>query len=244
MNDLHKNERIDTLFNSHLQIIQSDEVFSFSLDAVLLAYFTYVPIQSGSIVDLCSGNGAVALMLTERTKAQITELELQPRLHDMAVRSVKLNELENQVTCLLGDAKEGPDLIGHSGYDVVTCNPPYFSREQTQRPNPNPHLALARHELEITLDDVVRVSSQLLKQKGKASFVHRPERLVELLLVMRKYRLEPKRLCFVYPKQAREANMILIEGIKDGRAGLKILPPLFVYGEDGKYTKELTDFLS
>lgn len=241
---LQSNERIDTLFNSELQIIQSPDVFSFSLDAVLLAHFAYVPIQSGEIVDLCSGNGAVALMLSERSKGHITEVELQPRLHDMAMRSVKLNQLDDQVTCVLGDAKDSPRFLGQSRFDVVTCNPPYFSRMQTQRPNPNPHLALARHELEITLDDVVRVSSQLLKQKGKAAFVHRPERLVELLLSMRTHRLEPKRLCYVYPKKAREANMILVEGIKDGSAGLKVLPPLFVYGEDGKYTKELSQFLS
>lgn len=241
---LQDNERIDTLFDSELQIIQSPDVFSFSLDAVLLAHFAYVPIQSGEIADLCSGNGAVALMLTERSKANITEIELQPRLHDMAMRSVKLNQLDDQVTCILGDAKDSPQLLGQSRFDVVTCNPPYFSRMQTQRPNPNLHLALARHELEITLEDVVRVSSQLLKQKGKAAFVHRPERLVELLLSMRAHRLEPKRLCYVYPKKDRDANMILVEGIKDGRSGLKVLPPLFVYGEDGKYTKELSQFLS
>ncbi len=239
----YENERVDTLFQSDLQIIQSPEVFSFSLDAVLLAHFAYVPIQGGQIVDLCSGNGAVALMLSERTRGHITEVELQPRLHDMAVRSVQLNKLEDQMSCVLGDAKEISAVLGSSQFDVVTCNPPYFSQDQTERINPNRHLALARHELEITLDEVVRSSSQLLKQKGKAAFVHRPERLVELLLSMRSHRLEPKRLCYVYPKKGREANMILIEGIKDGKPGLKVLPPLLVYGEDGKYTEELVDFL-
>ncbi|WEG12748.1 tRNA1(Val) (adenine(37)-N6)-methyltransferase [Pullulanibacillus sp. KACC 23026] len=241
---LQENERIDTLFDSDLTIIQSPEVFSFSLDAVLLAHFASVPIQGGEMVDLCSGNGAVALMLTERSKAHITEIELQPRLHDMAVRSVQLNKLEHQVTCKLGNAKDSPSELGFSRFDVVTCNPPYFSRAQTERINPNPHLALARHELEITLDEVVQVSSQLLKQKGKAAFVHRPERLVDLLFAMRKYRLEPKRLCYVYPKKGRDANIILVEGIKDGKSGLKVLPPLLVYGEDGQYTKELSAFVS
>jgi tRNA1(Val) A37 N6-methylase TrmN6 len=241
---IYENERVDSLFDSPLQIIQSPEVFCFSLDAVLLAHFASIPIQSGEIVDLCSGNGAVALMLTERSKAKITEVELQPRLHDMAVRSVEINGLENQVECLLGDAKSSPELLGQGQFDTVTCNPPYFSKGQTTRQNPNRHLALARHEIEITLDDVVRVSSQLLKQKGKAAFVHRPDRLMDLLIAMRQYRLEPKRLCYVYPKKGRDANIILVEGIKDGKSGLKVHPPLFVYGEDGHYTKELYTFLS
>jgi tRNA1(Val) A37 N6-methylase TrmN6 len=233
------NERIDYLVHEDLKIIQSPSVFSFSLDAVLLSRFAWVPIQKGKIIDLCSGNGAVALLLSKRSKAHITGVEIQEKLHSMAKRSAELNELSDQVQMDLGDIKEAPSQYGHGTFDALTCNPPYFASMNEGDHNLNEHLAIARHEIHCSLEDVIKVSSQLVKQGGKVAMVHRPNRLMEILAYMRQYQLEPKKLQLIYPKAGSEANMLLIEGLKNGKPDLHILPPLTVYGEDGEYTPEL-----
>lgn len=243
MVQLVDDERLDYLLAEDLRIIQSPSVFSFSLDAVLLARFAYLPIQKGNIIDLCTGNGVIPLLLSPRTKATITGVEIQERLYDMAKRSVDYNELKDKIKLIHGDIKDMPRLLGHGKYDVVTCNPPYFPVKETNIINEREHFAIARHEIYCTLDDVVKVSSQLVKPGGKVAIVHRPGRLIEILEYMKKYRIEPKRLRFVYPKLGKEANTILIEGIKDGKPDLKILSPLIIYGENGDYTEEVKEIL-
>ncbi|ARD48438.1 SAM-dependent methyltransferase [Sporosarcina sp. P37] len=240
---LQGDERLDYLLAEDLRIIQSPSVFSFSLDAVLLARFAYMPLRGGKIVDLCTGNGAIPLFLSARTKGAVIGIELQERLADMAQRSVELNGLEEQITIhqanVIGIAKE----IGYELYDTVTCNPPYFPANNASTRNKSEHYTIARHEVELTLDQAVKSASELLKQGGKAAFVHRPGRLLDIITSMRKYRLEPKRIRFVYPKEGKEANTLLIEAIKDGKPDLKILPPLYVYQEDGEYTEEVRKLL-
>ncbi|MFD1708134.1 tRNA1(Val) (adenine(37)-N6)-methyltransferase [Siminovitchia sediminis] len=243
MIDLIGDERLDYLLAEDLRIIQSPSVFAFSLDAVLLARFAYVPIQKGRIVDLCSGNGVIPLLLSRKTKASITGVEIQERLYHMAERSIQYNRLEEQIHMIHGDVKDVVHKLGHAKYDVVTCNPPYFTSNSPDTMNDNEYLAIARHEILCTLEDVIRTSSQLLRQGGKAAFVHRPERLMDILTLMRSYRLEPKRLRFVYPKLGKEANTILVEGIKNGNPGLKALPPLFVYDDENNYTTEVREIL-
>ncbi len=243
MVQLRGDERLDYLLAEDLRIIQSPSVFAFSLDAVLLAKFINVPFQKGKIVDLCSGNGIIPLLLSTRTKASIEGVEIQERLYDMACRSVGYNQLSEQIKMIHGDLKDIAKTIGYSKYDVVTCNPPYFPTPSHEEINKNEHYAIARHEIMCTLEDVVRVSSQLLRQGGKAAFVHRPGRLMDILSLMRQYRIEPKRLQFVYPKTVKEANTILIEGIKDGSPDLKVLPPLVVYNEQNEYNPEIRRIL-
>lgn len=240
---LKGDERLDYLLAENLRIIQSPSVFAFSLDAVLLARFVYVPIQKGNLIDLCSGNGVIPLFLSARTKGNIIGVEIQERLYDMAVRSIEYNNLQERLQMIHGDIKEMPKQLGYGKYDVVTCNPPYFITPSKDEINPNEHLAIARHEILCTLEDAVQASSQLVKQGGKVAFVHRPGRLMDIITVMRQYRLEPKRIQFVYPKQGKEANTLLIEAIKDGSPDLKILPPLFVYNEQGNYTAEISKIL-
>jgi tRNA1(Val) A37 N6-methylase TrmN6 len=243
MISLKEDERLDYLLAEDLRIIQSPSVFAFSLDAVLLARFAYVPIQKGNIIDLCTGNGVIPLLLSTRTKGTITGVEIQERLYDMAVRSIQYNQLEDRLHMIHGDLKDMPKQLGYGKFDVVTCNPPYFPTPSKDEINENEHLAIARHEIYCTLEDVIKTSSDLLRQGGKAAFVHRPGRLMDILTLMRKYRLEPKRLRLVYPKQGKEANTILVEGIKDGKPDLKILPPLFVYTNHNEYTKEVRHIL-
>ncbi|MBE4906649.1 tRNA1(Val) (adenine(37)-N6)-methyltransferase [Bacillus luteolus] len=243
MLELFDDERLDHLLGENLRIIQSPSVFAFSLDTVLLAKFVYVPIQKGNLLDLCTGNGVIPLLLSKRTKGDITGVEIQQRIYSMAKRSIEFNKLSTQIKMIHGDIKDMPKELGHGKYDIVTCNPPYFPTPKQDEINENEHLAIARHEIHCTLEDVIRVSSQLVKQGGKVAFVHRPGRLLDIVTLMRKYRLEPKRLQFVYPKAGKEANTLLIEGIKDGKPDLKILQPLIVYNEENEYTKELQTIL-
>ncbi|MEK5213964.1 tRNA1(Val) A37 N6-methylase TrmN6 [Psychrobacillus psychrotolerans] len=240
---LKDDERLDYLLAEDLRIIQSPSVFSFSLDAVLLARFAYVPMKRGKIIDICSGNGAIPLFLSARTNVEIIGVELQERLADMATRSVQFNNLTNQITIVEADVKGIARELGSEKFDVVTCNPPYFPAHEASEKNLKEHLAIARHEIHLTLDEAVQSASELLKQGGKAAFVHRPGRLLDIVTAMRANRLEPKRIRFVYPKEGKEANTLLIEGIKDGKPDLKILAPLYVYGDDGKYTQEVKEML-
>ncbi|MGG3523172.1 tRNA1(Val) (adenine(37)-N6)-methyltransferase [Bacillus pseudomycoides] len=240
---LYEDERLDYLLAEEMKIIQSPSVFNFSLDAVLLANFAWVPIQKGNLLDLCTGNAVIPLLLSTRTKGNITGVEIQERLYDMGVRSIQYNKLEERIQLIHGDLKDMPEQLGRHQYDVVTCNPPYFQTPKASEKNINEHLAIARHEIMCTLEDVVYASSQLVKQGGKVAFVHRPGRLLDIVTLMRKYKIEPKRVQFVYPKAGKEANTLLIEGIKDGNVDLKILPPLFVYEENNEYTKELRSIL-
>lgn len=240
---LKGDERLDYLLTDDMRIIQSPSVFSFSLDAVLLSNFTYVPIQKGTIVDLCSGNGVIPLMLHRRSHANIIGVEIQERLYDMAKRSIEYNRLEQKISMMHDDLKNAPSLIGREFVDVVTCNPPYFKDVPTSEQNANEHYAIARHEIKTNLEEVINASKQLLKHGGKLSMVHRPGRLLDIVSTMRKHGIEPKRIQFVYPKMGKEANTLLVEGIKGGRADLKILPPIYVYEENNEYTERLKEIL-
>lgn len=236
---LNDDERMDYLIsNDKMPIIQSPTVFSYSLDAVLLANFVYVPIKKGYILDLGTGNGVIPLLLSNRTNAMITGLEIQERLADMARRSVALNELTDKINIITGDLREVHEELPQSYFDVVTSNPPYFKTPNEREFNENEYFTIARHEVMCTLEDVVKAAKRYVKPGGKVAFVHRPDRLVDIMTLFREYQIEPKRLQFVYPKRNKDANTILIEGIRDGSAGLKILPPLYIYHEDDTYTKE------
>jgi tRNA1(Val) A37 N6-methylase TrmN6 len=244
MVQLFDDERLDYLVaDESIQIIQSPTAFSFSLDAVLLANFASIPINKGSILDLCSGNGAIPLLLSRHTKASIVGVEIQERIISMAKRSVELNELTEKITMLQGDIRNLKDQLQHSSFDTVTCNPPYFKTPKATEFNQNEYLTIARHELYCTLEDAVKACKLYVKPGGKVAMVHRPGRLVDILTSFREYKIEPKRLRLVYPKKGREANMLLIEGIRDGKADLTILPPLIIYHEDGTYTEEAKEIM-
>lgn len=231
-------DRVDRLIYQR-QIIQNDDVFSFSLDAILLAHFAKVP-KRGRVVDLCAGNGAIGLMMSAKTEGTVDLVEIQPRLAMMAQKSVELNHLEEQITVINDDLKKALSYIKSDSVDVVVCNPPYFTVADHSKINPNDHLAIARHELLTNLDEVLKIGNQLLKTKGHFFMVHRPERLLDILQTMEKYQIMPKRLQFIYPKKDKEANIVLVEGIKIGKkSGLKVLPALIVHEENGEYTKEM-----
>ena len=242
---LKDNERIDQLYSSDIQIIQNPNCFAFSLDAVLLADFVR-PNHRHKLktVDLCAGNGAIGLFLHQKIGGNFWEVELQSQIADMATRSIKLNHLEDRYTVLNMDLKDVNKTIPKDFADIVLCNPPYFPVTPASQTNPNRTLALARHEIATNLAEVVTQMSGLLKMNGRGYLVHRPDRLAEILQELTTHRLAPKRIRFIFPKEDRDANIVLIEAIKDGRpGGVKIVPPLIVNDETGNYGPEVRRML-
>ncbi|ENH96112.1 hypothetical protein J416_12552 [Gracilibacillus halophilus YIM-C55.5] len=242
--ELFGDERMDDLLaEENLKIIQSSSVFAFSLDAVLLANFASIPRTRGKILDLCTGNGVIPLLLSQKSQVPITGVEIQSKLYDMAHRNVTLNGLSEQITMIEGDLREMPAYFQNDTFDLVTVNPPYFPTKNQNHWNKNDYLTIARHEIYCDLEDVVKACSKLVRPGGRVAMVHRPSRFVEILTLLRSYKIEPKRLRFVYPKMGKEANMLLIEGIRDGKPDVTILPPLYAYTDQDQYTSELKEIL-
>lgn len=239
------NEHIDKLYSKDIKIIQNSNLFSFSIDSILLSDFAKVTKKkNGKIVDLCSGNGAVGLFISEKTKAHIYMIEIQKKLAEMSKRSVVLNHLEDQIDVYRMDINDVFSILSKDSIDSITCNPPYFVNIENSKKNPKTCLAIARHEILIKFDDVARIASGLLKFNGKFFCVHRSERLSELLFTLSKYNLIPKVLRFVFPKKNKSSNIVLIEAIKAGKpGGLIVKPDLIIYDEDNMYTKEIHNLL-
>ncbi len=235
-------ERVDDLQRDNLHIIQNPDWFCFGVDAVLLADYASKSIKKGSkVLDLCSGNGIVPLLLSAKSQArEIIGLEVQEPVAEMAERSIKMNGLSDKIQMRCGDLKEAEFYFGRSFFQYITCNPPYkdaggglLSASDT--------ITLARHEILCTLEDIVRVSSIILEPLGKLCMIHRPERLIDIICLMRKHGLEPKRLRFVHPSPEKTATMILIEGVRQGKPKLFLDPPLYIYREPGVYSDEIHD---
>lgn len=223
-----------------LKIIQNEEWFKFSLDSVLLPNFVTINKRAKRIIDLGTGTAPIPLILSTKTSALIYGIEIQKEVYEMAQKTISLNKLNNQITIINKDIKETDKLFESDYFDVVTCNPPYFKLEDQSNLNKNEKKTIARHEMLINLDDIMKVSRKILKNNGYLALVHRPERLLEVFDSMRKYNIEPKKVRFVYSKVNKNCNIVLIEGRKNGNEGLKILPPLYIYDESNNYTAEVT----
>ena len=238
--ELKPGERIDELQRNGYQIIQNENGFCFGMDAVLLSGFARVK-KGEQALDLGTGTGIIPILLEAKTEGEhFTGLEIQETSADMAGRSVRLNDLDQKVSIVKGDIKEATDLFGKASFDVVTSNPPYMTG-QHGLVNPDMPKAIARHEILCTLEDVISQASALLKENGRFYMVHRPFRLAEIMVMMNRYRLEPKRMKLVYPFADKEPNMVLIEGLKGGRPRITIEKPLIVYQKPGVYTDEIYD---
>lgn len=238
---LNKNERIDDLHLNNLKLIQNPNQFCFGVDAVLLAHFVSKGIKSGSrTMDMCAGNGIISILLSHKSAAEeIIGLEIQKDVSDMASRSVILNNLSKKINMVCGDLKFASDIFGKSSFNNIVCNPPYkeYGGGLISKHN---SAAIARHEILCNAEDIIKSSSELLMPGGKLAMIHRPERLIDLVTLMRKYKIEPKRLRFVHPSYKKTATMILLEGTYCGRPKLVLEPPLYIYEETGaKYTDEI-----
>lgn len=240
MIELRENERIDELHRNGYRIIQNEAAFCFGMDAVLLSGFATAK-KGERVVDFCTGTGIIPVLMEAKTEGMhFTGLEIQEPMAEMAGRSVLLNQLSDKVEIICGDVCRASEIFGKSSVDVVTCNPPYMNQNHGLK-NPDEPKAIARHEVCLTFDDVAREAAAVLKPGGRFYLVHRPMRLVELIMTMKKYKLEPKRMKFVHPFIGEEANMVLIEAVYGGGAQMRIEKPLIVYEAPGKYTPEIYD---
>jgi tRNA1Val (adenine37-N6)-methyltransferase len=235
---LEENERIDNLPGCNYRLIQDKYGFCYGTDAVLLSSFCDVK-RNSNIVDLGTGTGIIPILLCSKFHIQkIYGVEIQEEVAHMAKRSVALNNLEDKIEIINMDLKNSLDVLGREKYDVVTSNPPYMKHGGGLL-NQNDKMAISRHEIACSLEDVIRISSGLLKQGGRFFMIHRPYRLVDIVWFLRKYGLEPKKIRFVHPKPSKKPNLLLIKSVKGGNRELKYEPPLYVYDENGNYTDEI-----
>ena len=235
---LKPNERIDDLQRNNYRIIQDPERFCFGMDAVLLSGFAKAK-EGDHVIDLGTGTGIIPILMEAKTKASnLVGLEIQPESADMAQRSVELNHLEKKIRIVTGDIREASSIFGAATFDVVTSNPPYMTEHHGITNEKSPK-AIARHELLCTLEDVICQAAKLLRPGGSFYMVHRPFRLVDIMVLMREYHLEPKRMKLVYPYIDKDPNMVLIEGLRGGRPRMTVVKPLIVYKEPGVYTDEI-----
>ena len=239
---MNENERIDDLGINNLKIIQNKEYFCFGIDSVLLANFVNSSSSKNVILDLCTGSGVIPIIISaKKVYKKIFGVELQEKMYDLFTRNVTYNKLEDKISCIKEDIKNVnsiKDKIGQDKVDIIVCNPPY-KMVGTGLVNKNDVKYIARHEAKCNLEDVFKSASLLLKSKGKLYIVHKPQRLVDLLSVSRKYNLEAKKIQLVIPKINKKPSIVLIEYVKDGKNEVDILEPLIEYKEDGDYTDEI-----
>lgn len=223
-------------------IYQNNEMFSFSLDSILLPNFVTINKKHKLIMDIGCGNAPIPLILSTRTSAKIIGVEIQKEAYDLAVFSVQENKLEGQIQIVNADINELYKEIESDSFDVITCNPPYFKYTESSNLNESEFKVIARHEIKLDLPKLFNISKKILKNNGIIAIVHRPERFVEIIEEMKKNNIEPKRVQFIYPGKEKDANIMLIEGVKNGNPGLKIMAPLISHEADGEYTQEIKKY--
>lgn len=226
----------------NLKIFQNTDMFNFSLDSVLLPGFIRINKRTKKILDIGTGNAPIPLILSTKTKAKIIGVEVQEDVYSLAKKTIKLNNLEDQITIIHGDINELKDTFPINSFDIITCNPPFFKVSENSNLNKNDYKTIARHEVKLNINQICMTAKTLLKNGGTIGLVHRPERLTDIIATMRKYNLEPKRIQFVHPKPNENANIVLIEGVLNGKSGLKILPPLISHHTNGEYTEQIKKY--
>lgn len=233
---MHDAERIDIVPGTNYKIIQNRERFSYGTDAIFLSEFAK---PKGRVMDLGTGTAIIPLRIIDKGKvSEIYGVEIQEEVANMAKRSIELNSLEEKIKILHMDLKELTNIFPKGSFDCITSNPPYMKNGGAIK-NQDENFSISRHEVSCNLEDIIKISSYLLKPQGKFYMVHRPDRLVDILVLMRENNLEPKYIRFVQPKKDKKPNLLLIEGSKGGKKDLKFHEPLIVYNEDGSYTEEI-----
>lgn len=231
-------ETLEDLQLSGLSLIQKKDGFRFGIDAVLLSDFAK-DVKAEKMLDMCTGSGIVPVLMSAKTSIpKIFGIEIQEEVFDTAIRSLKLNNLLERVHFDCGDIKNGVKIYGKRQFDLVTCNPPYMPAG-TAIKNELSTKVIARHEVMCTLEDVISVGADLLKQQGHLVMVHKPTRLADILCLMRENKIEPKRIRFVHKQADCEPSLVLVDGAFLGGRELRILPPLYLYDENGEETLEL-----
>ena len=237
--ELKENERIDDLELNNLKIIQNKNGFCFGMDSVLLSDFAKNIKPNTIDIDLGTGTGILTILLSAKTKAsKIVGIEIQEDVANMANRSVELNNLQNRLEIICENIKNLKNVYETNSFDAIVTNPPYKTKG-TGGINELKSKLISRHEITADLEDFISISSYLLKDQSNIYMVHRPERLVDILSIFRKYKLEPKELKLVQPNCGKAPNLVLIKATKNAKPFLKIDKPLYIYKSDGTYTEEL-----
>ena len=238
---LNENERIDDLGCKNLKIIQNKNWFCFGIDSVLLVNFAKNIKNDADVLDLGTGTGIIPILLSGKTNfKKAIAVEVQENVAEMAKRSVKLNDLENKIEIVCDNVINLSEKYKNNKFDVIITNPPY-KRKGDGVINEVEEKLISRHEIKANLEDFIKTASTLLKDKGEFYIVHRPERLVDILDLMRKYKIEPKVLRMVYSSVEKPPKMVLIKGVRNAKSFLKIEKNLYIYDNNGKYTKEIED---
>jgi tRNA1Val (adenine37-N6)-methyltransferase len=228
---LTSDQTLDTFFGGSLRVLQKKRGYRFSVDTVLLSQFSKIR-RNEKVMDLGTGCGILLLLLSQTTKAlSFVGVEIQKELVELAKKNVRLNHLEDRVSILQKDFRDLKDTYPPGSFDVVLSNPPY-RKYRTGRVNPAMEKAIARHEIKGTLEDLISVASYLLPPKGRCYVIFPALRTVDLLVVLRSQRLEPKRLQFVHPRFEEDAKFILSESIKESGVELKVMDPLILQSDD------------
>ena len=235
-------EKLDDVLGYSLKIYQDKDWFCFSLDSVLIANFVPIKLTTKKIMDLGTGNAIIPLILSLRTNSKIYGVDIQDDLVKMANKSVSYNNLDDQISISNCDIKSLVDKKKlHNTFDLVVSNPPYFNNVDNSTKNMDIHKTIARHEIMIKLEDIFNTARLLLKDGGTFSIINRTDRLMEILSLFKKYKIEPKKIKFIYKNKDSESTMVYIEGLKNGKEGLKILSPFFVYNLDGTNSIEYSE---
>ena len=229
----------DLLEYNNLKIVQDTQMFNFSLDSVLLPNFVDIRKNTKKILDIGCGNAVIPLILSTKCDSKIVGIEIQKDVYNLAVESVKMNKLENQIKIVNEDINDYAKKQESDIFDLITCNPPFFKVFPNSNYNELEYKTIARHEIKLNLDDLFKISRKLLKNNGRIAIVHRTERLIDIIEKMRENNIEPKKIQFVYPHTESESNIVLVEGSKNGKPGIIIMKPLYAHNFDGSYTDEI-----
>ena len=237
--NLKDNERIDDLQLNNLKIIQNKDGFCFGIDAVLLSDFAKDIRNNSQVLDLGTGTGIIGILLCAKTKlSKIYGIDIQKDVCDMALRSIKLNNLEIKFEIINTNIKDLQNIFNESSFDAIVSNPPY-KKDNSGLKNESETKLISRHEITASLEDFISTSSKLLKNNGNIYMVHRPERLSDLFYLLKKYNLEPKKLRLVQSYYDSKPKLILIKATKNAKSFLNIEEPLIIYNKDGSYTDEI-----
>lgn len=237
--ELKEDEVIDDLEFKCLKIIQNKKWFKYGIDSVLLSDFSKKMKKNSKVLDIGTGTGIISLLLSKKTDSnEIVGIEVQEEVADMAKRSVKLNNLEEKIKIINDNILNIENYFPNEYFDYIVTNPPY-QKNNTGLKSENEKKLISRHEVKCTLEDIINKSFKMLRDNGCIYMINRPDRLVDILYLMRKYKLEPKEIRFVHPKAKEKPSLVLIKGVKYSGEFLKILEPLIVYNDDGSYTDEI-----
>ena len=231
----------DLLNYKNMKIVQNEDYFNFSLDSVLLPNFVTIKKNTKKILDLGTGNAPIPMIISTRSNAKIYGIEIQKEIFDLAKESIKMNNLEKQISLINDNMKNLDKYFEPNSFDIIISNPPYFKVNEKSNMNECIQKTIARHEKEITLAEIVFIAKKYLNNNGIFAIVHRTDRLIEIIEEFKKNNIEPKRIQLIYPKEKTESNMVLIEGRKNGNMGLKILPPIIVHNQNGDYREEIKE---